>query len=121
MSESRLRPLTVDEEKVLMKLLNEDFPGRDALLVQAATLKVRQIDAEGSLQLAPGPAAPTAGVEGRVPVEGVFTDDDGINVNVLLHVVDGSLAELEIYKDDLTAIHKLLLPEELRLTHLENQ
>lgn len=77
-------------------------------------LNSRWIDVEGSLELVPAQGAPRAAVEDRVPVEAEIPDNDGINVRVLLHVVDGLLAELEIYKDDLTPIQISLRPEDLQ-------
>lgn len=103
----------------MKRLLSENFAGRDALLAQVENLKVKQIDMEGSLQLAPGPDAIRAKVEQRIPVEAEFPDDDGVSVRVLLHVVDGFLAELEIFKDDLTAIGKTVTPDNLQLRHAD--
>ena len=51
-----------------MKLLSQDFPGRDALLAQVDGIKVEQIDTEGSLRLVPARDAPAAVVQGRDPV-----------------------------------------------------
>jgi hypothetical protein len=114
--ESSLRPLTRDERELLTKLLSPKFPGRDALLLQIEGIRVRQIDAEGSLQLVPERDAPLAPVEHRVPVEAELPGESGLTVRILLHVVDGLLHELEIYRDDLGPIERPLLPEKLRLT-----
>lgn len=62
---------------------------------------VRRIDDEGSLrfQVEGAPAA----VAGRVPVEGRYRDGEDPfepGVNLLLHVVEGRLHELEVFKDD---------------------
>ena len=63
-------------------------------------------------------------VKGRVPVEGEYSDqssDESLRegrivapkVRLVLHVVDGFLNELEIYKDDGTAIRKQPTPDDL--------
>jgi hypothetical protein len=96
------RELTDAEKRVLDRLLSIAFVGRAELAVQANCASVSRIDREGSLQFRTvGPFAP---VRQRVPVGGRYRDgsDDPLGpvVNLLLHVVDGRLHELEIYKDD---------------------
>jgi hypothetical protein len=96
------RKLTEAEKRVLDRLLSSPFAGREELAAQADRATVSRIDREGSLQFRTvGPLAP---VSQRVPVEGRYLDgsDDplGPAVNLLLHVVDGRLHELEVYKDD---------------------
>lgn len=41
-----------------------------------------------------------ASTEFRVPVEAEYLDADGVPICILLHVVDGRLNELEIFKAD---------------------
>jgi hypothetical protein len=99
------RSPTVSELSLLKKLLEKEFPGRDSLWGQLEGLLVKTIDKEGSLSLQVTSLAPLAEVETRVVSEGHYSDDDeicceGPQVNVLLHVVKGKLAEIEIYKDD---------------------
>jgi hypothetical protein len=98
---------------MIMALLEEDFPGRDALREQVADLRVRPLDAEGSLQLRA--SGPRAEVKERVPVEAMLEDVDSVAIHVILHVVDGLMNELEIYKDDLKAPRRQLSPEDFRL------
>lgn len=65
--------------------------------------QVRRIDANGSLAFrVVGPAC--VRIIERVPVEGEAPDVDGVPVHVLLHVVDGRLAELELYRNDLGTV-----------------
>jgi len=82
------------------RLLAVDFPGRDELWTQSDSLTAKGLDAEGSIALNPGSSANAANVERRVPVEAEFEDTDGVTVHVLLHVVDGLINELEIYRED---------------------
>src|SRR5882672_2837261 len=90
---------------LLRKLLEKSFLGRDELSRQLDGLSVKTIDQDGSLSLRPARMAAPAEVQQRVVAEGFYSDEDkspseGPQVNVLLHVVEGRLAELEIYKDD---------------------
>jgi len=87
------------EWAVLDKLLTEKFPGVDALREQSKVLRVRRIDSEGSLELQPSEKAPRAEVVERVPIEGELIDRDGTAIRVLLHVVDGWMTELEVFRD----------------------
>ena len=84
------------------RLLSSAFAGRNELAIQADSASVSRIDREGSLQFRT--IGPSAAVSQRVPVEGRYLDgsDDpsGPAVNLSLHVVDGRLHELEVYKDD---------------------
>ena len=103
------------EREVLAALLSADFPGKAALLVQASNVKVRRIDRNGSLALVPEPTAPRAEVVRRIPVEAESDDRDGVRVHVLLHVLDGYLTELEIYRDDSAPLQRDLEPANFRL------
>jgi hypothetical protein len=100
-----------------MALLKEDFPGSQALRDQISNLLVRPIDAEGSLRL--DASGPRAEVKHRVPMEAMLEDVDGITIHLLLHVIDGLMNELEVYKDDLGKPQRPLLPEDFRLIAFE--
>lgn len=95
------RSIAPEEIDLLLALLSVSFPGCDALRQQIHNCKVRVLDDDGSLQLMPI-AQSAADVRCRVPVEAVTVDSDGIPIHILLHVVDGYLNELEIYKEDLS-------------------
>lgn len=89
------------EERVLIeRLLRNPFPGRDELRVQLNTLTVIEIDERGSLALFSAGDGPSAPVARRIATEAFYEDKDGVRVNILLHVVDGRLNELEIFRDD---------------------
>ena len=77
-------------------------------------VKARIIDEDGSLELC-AETGNKAQVITRVPVEAWAADTDGINVNFLLHVVDGVVKELEIYKSDSTPIIRMPPPSEWEL------
>ena len=108
MNVGTLRSPNAEEVRLLEILFSVDFPGRRDLQEQAMRAEVRTIDGNGSLQFFV--VNPTqANVKGRVPVSARLPDANGsdlfgICVNLLLHVRNGVLAELEIYKDDGSAI-----------------
>ncbi|MDB5647466.1 hypothetical protein [Methylobacterium sp.] len=102
------RALRPEEVAVLGLLLATNFPGRSELAAQARSALARRIDREGSVRFQTN--KPQAEVRERVPVEGYYHYDGsgpGLHrpaINLLLHVVDGRLHELEVYKDDGSAI-----------------
>ena len=114
----RWRALKDAEAAVLGFLLSREFPGRDELVVQSQSARVSEIDREGSLQFRV--TAPLAPVETRVPTEAHYldgTDDEyGPAVHILLHVVDGKLSEVEIFKNDDSEI--ITGPYAVALSHL---
>jgi hypothetical protein len=85
-----IRDLNMTERRLLDYLLEPDFPGRDALRHQAATAKVEELDDCPCLRFhVEAPAA--TGIKHRIPIEA-----DSQNIEILIHVVDGRLNELEI-------------------------
>lgn len=108
------RKLAHNEAQLIDRLLEEDFPGRDAISEQINLALVEQIDANGSLKF-----YVSGGVEAvtkfRIPTEGEVEDVEGMTIHVLLHVVDGKVSELEIYKDDSSPIIDMPEPKHLRL------
>jgi hypothetical protein len=114
------RELTNNERQLIELLLTKDFPGVEALRSQLETARASSIDAEGSLQFRV--SGPLAEVEQRVPTEGYYFDNEAVDyrpaVNVLLHVVEGKLHELEVYKDDGSAIETSLAALEMNRFHL---
>lgn len=109
------RKLTDEETRLIDRLLEEDFPGRDAILQQIRSSRVKEWDdRNGSLQFDVGPS-PLALTTSRIPVEGEFEDVDGVTIHILLHVVNGHVKDLEVYKDDSSEVIKLPKAEQLRL------
>ncbi len=102
---------------VFARLFADDFPGRAALVEQLRTCRVRTIteyaDEYGSVEIQVDPAAPRAKVVGRVPVEAEWIDIDSVPVYWLLHVVDGVMEELEVYKADGYPVRGKPRPEDL--------
>lgn len=113
--QSEFRRPTEKEKRLIERLLEADFPGRDELARQVTHCSVRQVDEEGSLEFDFQVDSNLAPVLKRVPIEAEGTDEDGIRVHVLFHVVDGRARELEIYKDDGSAIRRMPEPREFEL------
>jgi hypothetical protein len=94
------RALVEEERAILEFLLAEGFPGRDELRAQLDHLVVTgPACACGceSVALAVERRAPPAAVDERVPTEALGRDAQGTEVGVLLHVIDGYMAELEFF------------------------
>jgi hypothetical protein len=97
--DSDFRPLKADERALLEKLLDCEFPGRDELRRQLDYVAAQQVYDDRTLALRVTSGQPAA-VKGRVPTEGKCPDVDGVMIDVLLHVVNGMMDELEIFKED---------------------
>ena len=106
------RALDKRELQLLEHLLRHEFPGRDELREQLGFVLCRTIDEDGGLSLKCS-ANIQARVLCRVPTEGKCTDLDGIHIHVLLHVVDGFMNELEIYKEDSSRVKQSPVAEDL--------
>ena|SRR5581483_7838826 len=112
--EHSLRDPSPQEQALLDRLLEANFPGRDELAQLIRNVEVRRIDDEGSLELRsknPG----SAPVIKRIPVEAEAKDQDGIDIHVLLHVIDGRPAELEVFKDDGSGVKEMPPPPAFEL------
>ncbi|WP_374710308.1 DUF6984 family protein [Paraburkholderia terricola] len=67
---------------------------------------VRLIDEDGSFELRVEESA-SAPVTSRVPTELYGPDTDGVQISVLLHVVQGRCQEIEVYKIDGSPIRQM--------------
>ena len=105
---NRRRP-TLYETTLLERLLDQDFDGAAELKRQLPSLIVETIseqnDNYGSIALSVNDGN-SASVLQRVPVEARAHDSDGVAIEVLLHIVNGKLNELEFLKVDGTKILK---------------
>jgi len=108
-SDNLFRSPSDDERALLSRLLEPTFPGRDDISRILAGVKVRTIDEQGSLQLHSDVPGMLTGIK-AIPVEAEANDVDGYAIHVLLHVVHGRPDELEIYKDDSSAIQQMPSP-----------
>lgn len=98
-----LRELTAKERAVLEFMLQPDFPGRDELRQQLDVTRVCGESGRGDPTIdlyVDRTSAPPAPVKRRIPIEARGRDPDGIGLEVLLHVLDGYMSELEVYRED---------------------
>jgi hypothetical protein len=109
------RHLSPEEETVISVLLAHGFAGSEQLRLQLPSVRVLA-DAPGhdpSIKMSPSrDPSLAASVVDRVPVEARGVDAAGHETTVLLHVVEGFLAELEIIGGDAGA-DDLPTPESL--------
>jgi|ERR1043165_46398 hypothetical protein len=106
------RPLTDLERSYIARLLSAQFPGREEVEEQLKSALARRIDYEGSVEIIPTSRI-RAVVSKRIPVEGEASDVDGVPIYFLLHVVDATVRELEIYKADGSPIRRMPTPEQI--------
>ena len=112
------RDLTTHEQGIIDRLLEKAFPGRDEICEQMKKCLVRTIDEDESLEFLVKSDV-KAKVKRRIPVEAEVQDTDGILIHILLHVVDGKLNELEIYKEDGSPIIERPDPSKLKVVCLD--
>lgn len=111
------RNLTQDEQTILSRLLSAPFPGNKELASQTINCKAEPTgddDNYGSVYLFPE-VKDVAPVSLRVPIEGLVMDAAGGEVNILLHVVDGLLHELEVVKLDGTPLSGAIDPDGMKV------
>jgi hypothetical protein len=103
---NNFRAPSAAEKELIAELTAAEFPGRAEVIRQLEQCLVRPVDEDGSLELAV-PNAIAAPVLYRIPTELYGPDVDGVQINVLLHVVDGVCREIELYKVDGTDIRRM--------------
>src|SRR5438067_53601 len=97
------RELTEEERGTIARILEKDFPGRDALVAQLPTARARPSDEVGSIEIQ-APDGPPSQAPSPVPVYAACPDADGFEIEVALYLRDGRLSELRIAKVDDSAI-----------------
>ncbi len=117
MESTNFREINSNEKRLLEHLLNVDFPGRDAIWEQVSNSLVAEIDENGSLEFK-SKIGIKANVKKRIPIEAEFEDIDGVKVHLLLHVVNGVVKELEIYKDNGSSIIRIPETKNIRIVEL---
>ncbi|QQR65358.1 hypothetical protein IPH92_02130 [Candidatus Kaiserbacteria bacterium] len=102
MLEKQYRKLTEKEFAIFEKLMEKDFSGRDVIQEQVLLSEVTEhTDGSGTLFFKIPTTVKKAEVKQRVPVEG-RVETENVTMDILLHVLDGTVSELEFvrYKDD---------------------
>src|SRR5499433_1494128 len=112
------RGFTTHEQGIISRLLEEAFPGRDEIGEQMKNCLVRAIDEDKSLEFLVKSDV-KAKVKKRIPVEAEFEDADGVLIHILVHVIDGKVNELEIYKEDRSPIIESPDPSRLKVVCLD--
>jgi regulator of RNase E activity RraB len=113
------RHLTPIEESVLSHLFSVAFPGRDQLITQAshATVSVECLTCP-TIEFSIPTSLPQAPVVRRVPVEAALPDERTGGTHILLHVQDGFLRELEIFRGDGSRVSEIPDPAVLEVITL---
>ena len=115
------RPLSEWERRLVLRLLSIAFPGRDELLIQLQDAVCTTLREDGG-HLENGSlffrtTSPTmASVKKGVPTEGEAKDADGITIHYLLHVYQGRIGGLEVFKEDFSKVLRHAEPDELQVT-----
>jgi hypothetical protein len=117
-NEHTFRDFTTHEQGIIDRLLEKAFPGRDEICEQMKKCLVRTMDEDESLGFLVQSNV-KAKVERRIPVEAELQDADGVLIHLLLHVVDGKVNELEIYKEDGSPIIESPDPPKLKVVCLD--
>jgi hypothetical protein len=104
--DSTFRPLKSEERALIDRLLEPQFDGRDELRLQLLSVSAKLIREDGTLSLQCGSGKP-APTNFRVAMVALCTDDDGVDICVMLHVnKEGFMHMLEIIKYDGSPIIK---------------
>jgi hypothetical protein len=117
-NDQAFRHLTAREQGIIDRLLEKAFPGRDEICEQIKQCLVRTIDEDKSLGFLVAENVQSQ-VKRRIPVEAELQDADGVLIHILLHVVDGKVKELEIYKEDGSSIIENPDPSKLKVVCLD--
>jgi uncharacterized protein DUF6984 len=99
-------PVNDYERRLLETILEEGESGlRSALLNQADSAQVTWVESRGQPAIlfsvpASSPRASSSGIVAELE----RVDRDGVRIHMLLHVSEGLLAELEVYREDGDAV-----------------
>lgn len=108
------RKLTRREKLILENLVTLNFDGAPTLHAQLDNALVRDFDDSdnyGSIEIKTETQGNGVTIN-RVPAEARAYDTDGVAIDVLLHVVNGKLSELEFVKVDGSQIITEPVPED---------
>lgn len=101
----------LDGRALLNRLLSSPFIGRDSLLRQVDQAELNWIWERGSpaLLIRVDSDAERADVQQRTPLEaeGIAKDVDDVTVHFVLHVVDGYLNEVEVFREDGSPLQRM--------------
>jgi hypothetical protein len=107
------RSILPEEYAIVAKLLATPFPGNLELRRQLDNPGLQVMSMGEILRFVFKGPIEHAKTEYQVPVEAKSTDVDGMEISVMLHVVDGHLYELEMYRVDGEGISRMPTPGSL--------
>jgi len=113
------RDLTPNQRSVLDLLLMRSFPGREALLEQAKTVRTTGLSCTcgcPSFSLTPDRTLPAADVADRMPSDAHGIDPGGNEIGVLLWVDEGYLFDVEVFSYEGSDFAGLPEPGALKLS-----
>ena len=115
--DSKFHEPTEYERTLIDRLLAAPFEGRNEIAEQARNIQVRWIAGAGApaLVIRPMEAAQPANVSTRVPVDAIGRDLDGHEIFLLLHIVDGHISEIEVYRGDGAPVQQMPDPATLHV------
>ena len=99
LKQNAFRALHEEERQLIARLLVFECASVLRWRNELSSSRVRTIDDYGSLEFYIAINKPL--VCRSTPIEAEYRDDDGVPVWILIHTIDGSLAEFEIVKADL--------------------
>lgn len=113
MNKSVLRDLSKDEIKWLYKIVGKNFMGKEIILEQLKNAKVIGEYNTGfiSLKIFVKDNIPQYPYQVRVPVEMRVHSNNQVPTVFLLHVINGYIDELEIFKADSSEMNKDIVIE----------
>ena len=108
------RNISPSEFALINRLLSTPFPGSAELRMQLASpdLRVTSMGEIIRINFVTRPSG-YAKTKYQVPIEASSNDLDGMEMSVMLHVVEGLLYELEVYRVDGEGISRMPTPESL--------
>ena len=105
---SEPRPLRSGDVRVLELLLSEEFPGHTDLLAQIPSLQLVAICSDcPSAEFTLAAPARLADTHERVPVEARGLDEDGVPIHLLVHVKDGAVSGIEVFREDGAVVREM--------------
>lgn len=114
------RKLSSFEYRLLSHILSHNFVGQSELFRQIDYAEVAsECETCRTVEFVIPPTYLRANVTRRVPVEAVGEDSDGVKIHFLVHVIDGYISELEIYREDSKNILKMPEIRSLKVMSLD--
>lgn len=106
------RDFLEEERQWLNKILSVTFEGRDIIAKQVSDAKVTGCCSCGckSIEIKVNNMHPVYPYSKRIPVEMEVASKDGVPITFLLHVLNGYVSELEVFRAD-----SLIIDEDINI------